>query len=74
MRRQQMTSPLSDHIGFHAQWRSWLFRPWRKDPGPRALVVILLLLLWQAANASGFLYGMAADRLGPRAEEDTAYN
>jgi len=50
-------SLLSDHTGFHRNWRAWMFRPWLERPGLRALLLMLLLLIWQVANAVGFVYG-----------------
>lgn len=61
-RARRRSSALSEHTGFHRHWNRWLFRPWRDEPMPKAVVLIMLLLLWQAANAAGFLYGWLFDR------------
>jgi GT2 family glycosyltransferase len=52
---------LREHVGFHRQWQNWLFRPLREGHGPRAAALSLLLLVWQAANAAGFLYGWLSE-------------
>jgi GT2 family glycosyltransferase len=56
------SSRLEEHTAFHRDWSSWLFRPWRESRGLPAAGMIGLLLLWQLANAAGFLYGLVADR------------
>ena len=48
---------LWDNSGLHRNWRAWLFRPWREESGFRAMAFMALLLVWQAANLAGFLYG-----------------
>jgi GT2 family glycosyltransferase len=53
-------------LSFHRHWYRWLARPWRERAGVPALTLTLLLLIWQAANLAGFLYGWLMDR-DPRA-------
>lgn len=61
-RRAMRSSALQHHVAFHAQWRQWLFAPVRERPEWRSVRITALLLLWQAANASGLLWGMLVDR------------
>ena len=61
LRIRRGSSRLRDHTGFHSNWRVWLFRPWREESGFRAVLLILLLLIWQAANVAGFCYGWLFD-------------
>ena len=63
-RIRRASSRLRDHTGFHNRWPVWLFRPWREKPGFQAIILILLLLIWQTANAAGFFYGCLFDRTG----------
>lgn len=60
-RIRRASSRLRDHTGFHGNWRAWLLGPWREQVGFRALILILLLLIWQAANLAGFCYGWLFD-------------
>jgi GT2 family glycosyltransferase len=56
------SSRLRDHLGLYREWRRWLLGPWREQPRSRAAAMELLLFSWQAANATGFLYGCLFDR------------
>jgi GT2 family glycosyltransferase len=46
-----------DNSGLHRRWHAWFFRPWREESGCRAMAFMALLVVWQAANLAGFLYG-----------------
>jgi GT2 family glycosyltransferase len=56
-RRTHASGRLWYAIDLHRAWRNWLFRPWREHPGSRAVALMSLLLVWQAANLAGFVYG-----------------
>ena len=43
-------------MSFHADVRNWLVRPFRGQGFADRVAIATLLVLWQAANASGFFY------------------
>lgn len=49
---------LRDHIGFHARLGQLLRQRLRGTSPQRVIAIVLLLSLWQVANAIGFLLGM----------------
>ena len=51
------SSTLRDHLAFHAQWREWWLSPWRSRRSWSAVRTMLLLAMWQTANAAGFAAG-----------------
>jgi GT2 family glycosyltransferase len=60
-RTRRRSSRLRDHVAMYLNWYKWLPRPWREASGSRAARLQLLLLLWQAANIAGFVYGWLFD-------------
>ena len=80
LRSARGSSRFREHTAFHLACLSWPGLAWSKAPGLRAAPMAALLVLWQAANAAGFLAGRLSgaarwnqagepkpDRLAPRA-------
>ena len=51
-------------LAFYGEWKRWMRRPFRDEPPGRAIRMFLYLLLWQASNAAGVLYDIAAQSAG----------
>jgi GT2 family glycosyltransferase len=64
-RAELKSSGFEDHVAFHRNWRQWLFDPLRASRSRTAALVTALLLVWQAVNAAGFLWGWMKLRLRP---------
>jgi GT2 family glycosyltransferase len=66
LRARRRSGRMRDEMGFHANVRNWLVRPFRRRRPGDALTMAGLLLVWQTVNVAGFLYESVA-RTGYRA-------
>jgi GT2 family glycosyltransferase len=60
IRAERGSGTMRDEMSFHADLRNWLVRPFRGRTVRSGLVVAGLLVLWQGANALGFVYESVA--------------
>jgi GT2 family glycosyltransferase len=56
IRARRGSGRLWHEFSFHLNMRNWLLDPFAEVPGGRILPAALLLLVWQAANAAGFVW------------------
>jgi GT2 family glycosyltransferase len=64
-RAELKSSAVEDHVAFHRNWRQWLFDPLRESRSRTAAALTALLVVWQAVNAAGFLWGWIKLRFRP---------